>query len=473
MASNLLHIKDSYYFEVPKFLWPSGRENIDDFPEFWVRLDPEYQAWEADLLAHKLDLELEGSPDAHDLVHQWEHWQHSDHANHGRPFDVFLEMQKDELEASYETWQAKDPSRADDSFVQYLNATNPEFKWFVAPYTETPAFQRFWARAKAEVTAADFKQSHAWGEEKLAGYNAALHGKILIPQPFGELRNMYQAESGLCISKFMIIEFVLAAGMVLVFSWLAKRMQASERPRGKLWNLLEVFLLFIRDEIARPAIGGGHDHDDDHDHDHDDADEHSQQSAEHRDHSHGGHENEADRFVPLLWTMFFFILGCNLFGMLPWAGAPTGSFAVTTSLAFITFATVVASGMKEFGPLGFFANQVPSMDLPLPIAIFVKPMLLVIELAGLAIKHSVLAIRLLANMVAGHLVLLGVMGVAFGAHAATQFQGDAAGYWGLAATIAVIGSTLFSMLELFVAFLQAYIFTFLSALFIGAAVHEH
>jgi F-type H+-transporting ATPase subunit a len=85
----------------------------------------------------------------------------------------------------------------------------------------------------------------------------------------------------------------------------------------------------------------------------------------------------------------------------------------------------------------------------------------------------VLAIRLLANMVAGHLVLLGVMGLAFGASAAAAAVGQPDWKWGLSAVIAIIGATLLSLLELLVAFLQAYIFTFLSALFIGAAIHHH
>jgi F-type H+-transporting ATPase subunit a len=115
------------------------------------------------------------------------------------------------------------------------------------------------------------------------------------------------------------------------------------------------------------------------------------------------------------------------------------------------------------------------MDLPWYMAIFIKPMVLIIEVAGMLIKHGVLAVRLLANMVAGHLVILGIMGVAFGAAAALKFSGpDAAGWqWGLSAVIAVIASAAFSVLELFVAFLQAYVFTFLSALFIGAAIHKH
>jgi F-type H+-transporting ATPase subunit a len=113
------------------------------------------------------------------------------------------------------------------------------------------------------------------------------------------------------------------------------------------------------------------------------------------------------------------------------------------------------------------------MDLPLVFAIIIKPILFAIELLGLLIKHAVLSIRLLANMVAGHLVLLGVLGLAFGAEAALSFADVPTWQWGITASIAVVGSTIFSVLELFVAFLQAYIFTFLSALFIGAAIHHH
>lgn len=162
-------------------------------------------------------------------------------------------------------------------------------------------------------------------------------------------------------------------------------------------------------------------------------------------------------------------------GMLPWAGSPTASFAVTFALAFVTFATVCAAGMQQFGFLGFFANQVPGMDLPWYMAIIIKPMILVIELLGLCIKHLVLAIRLLANMVAGHLVILAIMGLAFGAEAALHFAAPTTpGWqWWVTATIAVVGAAAFNILELFVAFLQAYVFTFLSTLFIGSAIHKH
>jgi F-type H+-transporting ATPase subunit a len=90
-----------------------------------------------------------------------------------------------------------------------------------------------------------------------------------------------------------------------------------------------------------------------------------------------------------------------------------------------------------------------------------------IEMLGLCIKHLILAVRLLANMVAGHLVLLGIMGLITAAASAST------GTWMTVTVISIVSATLFSVLELFVAFLQAYIFTFLSALFIGAAVHHH
>jgi F-type H+-transporting ATPase subunit a len=105
------------------------------------------------------------------------------------------------------------------------------------------------------------------------------------------------------------------------------------------------------------------------------------------------------------------------------------------------------------------------MDLPLPLAILLKPMIFVIEVAGLCIKHFILAMRLLANMMAGHLVLAVIL--AFIAASSTTMA------WYAVTPASVFGAVALSLLELFVAFLQAYIFTFLSALFIGMAVHPH
>lgn len=266
----------------------------------------------------------------------------------------------------------------------------------------------------------------------LRDYEQALNGKILIPQPFGERKNLYEKESGFLISKFMILEFLVAVLLAAIFIRLAQKVEPGGAPKGRFWNFFEGALLFLRDEVARPAIG----------------------------------KHDADRFLPLLWTLFFFVLTCNLFGLVPWAGSATGAWAVTFALACVTFATVLVSGMAKFGPIGFWFNQVPHMDLPWYMAPL-KVGIFVIEVVGLLIRHGILSVRLLANMVAGHLVLLAIMGMAVEAAELSTAK------WGIVVVISVLGSTALSLLELFVACLQAYIFTFLSALFIGAAVHHH
>jgi len=302
----------------------------------------------------------------------------------------------------------------------------------------------------------------------VAEFNQAMDGKILIPQPFGRLDSLFAMKSGFGISKYMILELVLAGILTLLFTRVAAKIRTGAAPKGAFANLFESMILFVRDQIARPAI-------DSHDH-HDGHDDHAHDDHADAGHSHGHvavathavrEHHDGDRFVPLLLTLFFFVLGCNLLGMVPWAGSPTASFSVTLALAGVTFATVVVAGMAKFGFFGFFGNQVPSMDLPLPLAILLKPMIFAIEMLGLLIKHGILAVRLLANMVAGHLVLLGIMGLI--TTAATYSMG----MWATVTGISVVSCTLFSVLELFVAFLQAYIFTFLSALFIGASVHQH
>ncbi len=334
----------------------------------------------------------------------------------------------------------------------YFEVPKPLWRQGWKSLDDVPAF----LRAPFEVDGATMPS--------VAEFNAAMDGKILIPQPFGTLESLYEKKTGFCISKYMILELLVGLILWLVFTRLAKKLSSGGPPRGWFANLFETFVLFVRDQIARPAI-------DSHDHDHDGHDGHGHDGHGHGQAGHGAAAiaavHEGDRFVPLLLTLFFFVLGCNLLGMVPWAGSPTASFSVTLALAGVTLATVVIAGMMKFGPVGFFVNQVPSMDLPLPLAIVLKPMIFAIELLGLLIKHLILAVRLLANMVAGHLVLLGIMGMIT---AAASYSMNT---WATVTGISVVSSALFSVLELFVAFLQAYIFTFLSALFIGASVHQH
>ncbi len=261
----------------------------------------------------------------------------------------------------------------------------------------------------------------------------SLNGKIIIPQLFGTPNNLYERGTGFCISKFMVLELVACILLAAVFIRLAQRVRKGDIVRGGFWNMAEAFLEYLRDFVVKPAIG-----------------------------------HDADRYVPLLWTMFFFILLLNLFGMVPWAGSPTASLSVTFALAVVTFATGLVSGVRRFGPLGYLGNFVPPLDLPLLVRLPIQGMVLIIELLGLVIRHGVLAVRLLANMVAGHLVLLAILGLI-----TTAAVGVSMAQWSVVAVIAVAGSALLSLLELFVAFLQAYVFTFLSALFIGAAIHHH
>jgi F-type H+-transporting ATPase subunit a len=269
-----------------------------------------------------------------------------------------------------------------------------------------------------------------------------LGGKVYLPET-GPAEPVWQPRVGipmiddllqpmqLQLTRFMVLEVVAGVIMVVVFVCLANRMGQNDRPRGRLWNLLEAMLIFIRDQVARPAIG----------------------------------RHDAQRFLPFLWTIFFFVLICNLLGMVPWLGSPTAAFAATGALAFVTFCTVIGAGMQRLGVAGYWKAQVPHMDLPLVLAVLLKPMVFAIEVLGLVIKHFVLSVRLLANMLAGHLVLAVLI-----AFIAVAWNHPA--IWAVAPS-SILGATALSLLELFVAFLQAYIFTFLAALFIGMAVHPH
>jgi F-type H+-transporting ATPase subunit a len=235
------------------------------------------------------------------------------------------------------------------------------------------------------------------------------------------------------LSKFMVLELIAAGLMLMIFLTLARRMRAGGAPRGFFWNLFETMLVFIRDEVARPSIG----------------------------------KKDADRYLPFLWNLFFFILFCNLLGILPWSGSPTGALTVTVALALVTFAVVVGTGIAKFGLLRYLWSLIPHMHLPLAMAIFLYPMIFLIELFGLLVRHFVLAVRLLANMFAGHLVLAVVV-----SFIVASFKTYLILWLGITIS-SVLGAALLSLLELFVAFLQAYIFTFLSAIFIGMTVHPH
>ena len=245
--------------------------------------------------------------------------------------------------------------------------------------------------------------------------------KIPLPQVFG-----------LQITRFMVMELVAAVLVIVVMVPVVRHISRNYVSRGRFANMIEAMLLFIRDDVARPAIGG----------------------------------HAADRFLPYLWTVFFFVLFNNLLGMIPGGASPTGNINVTAALALMTLATVLVAGVKELGFVGYWVGIVPHLDVPGLLKPFLWGLMFFIEVTGLLIRHIVLAVRLFANMFAGHVVLAVILGFILMAYS---------NWWalGVVAPASIVGVICLSLLELFVAFLQAYIFTFLSALFIGMAVHPH
>jgi F-type H+-transporting ATPase subunit a len=235
---------------------------------------------------------------------------------------------------------------------------------------------------------------------------------------------------GYPITKFMILELVAAALVLIIFIPLCRSAGRGELPKGAWWNAFESLLTFIRNEVAHPAIG-----------------------------------HDSDRFVPFLWTMFVFILFCNLLGMIPFLGSPTASIYMTVGLALCSLVMMHGAAIVKMGPIHYVKSLWPHIDVPY-VGVLFSAMIFAIEFAGTFIKSAVLAVRLFANMFAGHMVLASIL--------VFIYMVGALGYnhlWPVVTVSSVLGMVALSLLELFVAFLQAYVFTFLTALFMGMALH--
>lgn len=266
------------------------------------------------------------------------------------------------------------------------------------------------------------------------------------------------------ITKYQILVVVAAVIVAALMIPLARRIATGEPVRGPLWNALEGLLLFVRDEVARPNIHSGHDH---HPETHSDKAVHEHEAREaYKDHEH----YLADKYVPLLWTLFLFILVCNLLGMIPFLGSPTASISVTAVLAGVVFLVITASALMRLGPVGYVRSFIPTLkadNLPMQLflTVFIVPLIAVIEFAGSILRAAILAIRLFANLFAGHVALGVILAFAVGAGGAINWGGGVA---------AVLMGTALSMLELFVAFLQAFVFTLLTSIFLGMQLNpEH
>lgn len=173
-----------------------------------------------------------------------------------------------------------------------------------------------------------------------------------------------------------------------------------------------------------------------------------------------GHHGEG--YVPYLLTVFFFVLTCNLLGLVPWGAAATGNIAITGALALISFLVIEISGMRALGFKGYMGTI---FFIPPGLPTILKPVILVImtpiEIIGKLAKPFALAVRLFANMTAGHALVLALIGLTF------TFGSFAVG---IGASVMATGIML---LEVFVAFLQAFVFTLLTSVFIGLMREAH
>lgn len=280
------------------------------------------------------------------------------------------------------------------------------------------------AAQQIEAATAHGGQSYDVGAEILHHILDSHELDVFVPMWKIPLPRIHVAGLDLSITKHVVMMWIVAGLLLLLFG-LAARRSKEPVPRG-LRALLEILIVFIREEVARKPIGPG-----------------------------------ADRFVPYLLTTFFFILFCNLLGLVPGMAAATGNISVTAALALLAFGMIQLGGMREHGFIQHFRNLVPH-GLPA----WLVPIMFALEFLSMLIKPFALCIRLFANMMAGHVAILAFYSLIF------ILSSLYSSMVGVAVSPFVIAFELFiHLLEIFVAFLQAYIFAMLTANFIGMAVH--
>lgn len=221
----------------------------------------------------------------------------------------------------------------------------------------------------------------------------------------------------LSITKHVFFMWIVAAISILLFSAAFRKPKLV--PSG-LANFFEFIIEILNEEVMQPYLG-----------------------------------KQSGIYAPYLLTAFFFVLFCNLFGLVPGGGAATGDISVTATLAILTFLMVQIAGVRNHGLIGYCKGLIPP-NLPLFVLIIMIP----VEIVGLMTKHVALAIRLFANMVAGHVVIFALLMIIF------MFKNFAI------AGITMGGLLFVSLLEVLIALIQAYIFTILSSVFIGMAVYQ-
>lgn len=234
----------------------------------------------------------------------------------------------------------------------------------------------------------------------------------------------------LSITNFVAYEWIAIILVSTIFAVVRGRYRKSplSAPRG-IQNVMELVVRYVRDQIVRPNVGT---------------------------------DQRTNRLMPFMLGLFFFILTLNLMSLLPGVHAATGALPVTMALATCTMIVVNFIAFKDAGVSAWFKHLLGGAPL------FIAPIMVPIEIVGLITKPFALMIRLFANMTAGHIVIMALVGLIF---FFAQEMGQMVG-WGVA-PISVAFSVFIYLLEFLIAFLQAYIFTMLSAVFVGLALGDH
>lgn len=231
----------------------------------------------------------------------------------------------------------------------------------------------------------------------------------------------------LVLTNLQLFQLAALLLIFIAFSGVSHYLKTGEGDR--ITRLLSGFCMYVREEMAVKVMG-----------------------------------KDADRFMPLFFSLFFFILFMNIMGLAPGSATPTASIFVTAALALVTLGAMIGCGMAEQGAVAFWKNLVPHVPW------WLWPLMFVVEVLGLFVKPFALMIRLFANLTGGHMVVLSFMGLIF-FFAGTDFNA----LMGYGVAPVAIGFAVFIMIiEAFVAMVQAFIFTQLTIIFVGAAIHpEH
>ncbi len=233
------------------------------------------------------------------------------------------------------------------------------------------------------------------------------------------------------ITKHLVIMWLVGGFMLAVFSYAAR---GTSKTAVLLRMAIEGIALYLRNEIILPILG-----------------------------------HDGPKYLHYFLTLFFFILFCNLAGMIPGSATTTGNISVTGGLALCSFSLVIFAGVKaQGGVIPFLKHFNPLIsESNFIMKYFFGSFLFVLEFGGLLIKCGVLMIRLFANMIAGHIVILGIMSLIFIFAASGQWMGIGAGVF----SVGMI--TFINCLEILICTLQAFIFTLLTAVFVGGVMHAH